>query len=279
MHRKKSNPATEESIEWPPVTEGSQLEAVNAFKARALALPASDVIPMRLDAELCYVNVSLGERSLRRVADRLFQLPGVASDYFETLRGALLATYFQADMAARTRSEKVSATLDLAELRTLRMILKTSLEACAAKGLFKDTDAAELKEIARGTGSLDAAQDCIRYAAFFRKHGKILQNKTPVEPSDLVRAEELGQHVRDHLALEGGIRSTQTNDTRDAIELRDRFFTLLVNAYSLGERAAPFLFGKDYKDAVPSMQSRRGLVMLNRKPKTKTDASAPSSEG
>lgn len=270
MQRTKRIPQAQELIEWRAVTEGSQLEAVATFTEAARALPVASLKPMHFDMELCYVNVSLGERSLRSQMERFLAMPDMPRDIFETIRGTLLATYFQADLVKRTTAEKIAAELDLEELRHLRMLFKTSLEACGCKGLFPPADVKELKEIAKGTGTLDAAQDCIRYAAFYRRHAEILKNKTPIEPADITRAEELGQRVRDQLALEGHVRATTGDEVKDAIDLRDRFFTLLVNAYDLALSAAPFLFGKDHKNAVPSMQSRRGLAMLNRKPKPKT---------
>lgn len=278
MHRERTKETEPIGLEWPNPADGSQLTAVEKFKKEALALEAAEVVPMHLDLDLLYANVSLGERGLRQVAAKFLKMPDVPADYFERLRGLLLATYFQADLAKRTTAGKVAAEHDLGELRELRMILKTSLEACATKRLFTDQETRELKEIARGTGSLDAAQDCTRYAAFFRNHLEIIKNKTPVEPNDLTRAEELGQKVQDHLSAGGTLRATATDDLKNALDLRDRFYTLLVRVHSLGENAAPFLFGKNYKDSVPSIQSRRGLALLNRPKKPKGQAATPESD-
>lgn len=276
MQRAKMNPEVQPAFEWPELTEGSQLEAAKAHKDKALALLPTDVLPMRIDMELGYVNVSIGESSLRTVMSDFLRMPRVPANYFERLRGFLLATYFQADIVTRTTAQKVAHELDLNELRELRMLQKTSLEACSRKGLFTAAEVNELKEIARGEGNLDASRDCVRYAAFFRAHTDVLKNKTPVEPADIVRAETLGQAVVDQLALVGHVRSTTTDEVRVAADLRDRYYTLLVNTYALGESAAPFLFGKKFKDHVPSMQSRRGLAMLNRKPKAQTAPDQPA---
>lgn len=247
-------------------TEVGQRAAYDKFMAIATALPADEVVPTRFDVNLAFDNIQIGLRSLEAVRDKFLAMPGVQADTLDQIRGLSLALLFANRKIAQTTDEKIAADVDLKEMRYLRILMLDGYRNAARAGLVPK---APLDNILEGRTSEDASADCIDLAALYRTHWEALANKTPVTQGDVNKAEKIAQRVRDLLALEGGVFGKSSGDVRKAADLRNRFGVLLVRAHDIALGAAPFLFGKSWKDFVPTRQSRRALSLRKKKAEPK----------
>src|SRR5690606_20495386 len=106
----------------------------------------------------------------------------------------------------------------------------------------------------------------------------VLRDKTPVTMDDVNRAEQVAQRVRDLIALEGGVYGKKSDDVKKAADIRNRFGVLLVRTHDRVLAAAPYLFGKNWKDFVPTRQSRRAVAYRQRKAEAKAKTEAKGKE-
>lgn len=251
------------------VEEMGQRAAYDKYLSIAMALPEAEVSPARFDVNLAFDNIQIGIRSLEAKRDLFLAMPGVEADTFEKLRGYSLGLLFASRRVAQTADEKIAAEVSLEEMRRLRAMMLDGYRNAARAGLVPQ---APLYAIVKGRGNEDAASDCIDLSALYRTHASALENKTPVTEDDLAEAERIAQRVRDLIALEGGVFGSTSGDVKRAIDIRDRFKVLLVRAYDVALGAAPFLFGKTWKDHVPTLQSRRALAHRRKKAVAKEPA-------
>lgn len=267
-----------DSIDIPTADEASEVgqrAAYDKFFAIAMAVPDSEVVPARFDVGLAYDNIQIGLRSLEAVRPKFLAMPGVGEDIFDKLRGYSLALLFASRRVGQTVDERIAAEVDLKEMRYLRALMLDGYRLAARAGLVpKDP----IDAIVRGNAnrSDDASADCIDLAALYRTHWGVLSNKTPVTLDDVLNAERIGQRVRDLLALEGGVFGSTSGDTKRAADLRNRFGVLLVRTHDIALAAAPFLFGKQWKDHVPTRQSRRALALREKKKAARARAIEPT---
>lgn len=255
------------------VSEQSQRAAYDAFLAMAMALPSDEVVPIRFDVSLAFDNIQIGLRSLDAVRDKFLAMPGVEADMLDRIRALSLALLFASRKVSQTQDEKIAAEVSLTEMRYLRILMLDGYRNAARAGLVPK---APLASILEGRTNEDASADCIDLAALYRTHWEALANTTPVTPEDVSKAEKIAQRVRDLLALEGGVFGKSSGDVKKAANIRNRFGVLLVHAHDIALGAAPFLFGKSWKDFVPTRQSRRALSVRKQKADPKPVEPPPS---
>jgi len=255
------------------VPELGQRVAYDTFLSSAMAIPDAEVVPTRFDVNLAFDNVQIGLRSLTSRRADLLAMPGMEPDVLEKLRGFSLALLFASRKVEQTVDRKESAEVDLRELRFLRAVMLDGYRNAARKGLVPQEPLAAIVK-GKPTSSEDASADCIDLAALYRQHWDVLHDKTPVTMDEIARAEHLAQRVRDLLALEGGVFAKRSDDVKKAADIRNRFGVLLVRTHDSVLGAAPYLFGKAWKDFVPTRQSRRALAYRKRKAEAKKAAEA-----
>lgn len=95
-------------------------------------------------------------------------------------------------------------------------------------------------------------------AALFDQHKAVLCHRSVVDEAMLEEAARLGSELQTELkpAALPTRKPTEKDDRAEAIELRNRFFTLLVLAHKETKRVADFL---GIGDRIPSLQSRKAL--------------------
>jgi len=257
------------------VSELSQRAAYDKYLPDALGIPQNEVSPIRFDVNLAFDNVQIGLRSLEEKRAVLLAMPGMEPDILEKLRGYSLALLFAARKVDQTVDKKEGAGVDLRELSFLRAIMLDGYRNAARKGLVPKEP---FDAIYKGRGIEDASADCIDLAALYRQHWSILRDKTPVTMAEVERAEQVAQRVRDLIALEGGVFGKSSDDVKKAADIRNRFGILLVRAHDRVLAAAPYLFGKNWKDFVPTRQSRRAVAYRQRKAETKAKKEAKGNE-
>lgn len=256
-------------------SEAGQRASYDKRLSLALALADDEVVPTRFDVSLAYDNVQIGLRSLEAVRPAFLGMPGVPEDIFEQLRDHSLALLFAHRKVAQTVDEKIAADVDLKEMRFLRVLMLDGYRNAARVGLVPMDP---IFAIVRGNAnrSEDASADCIDLAALYRSHWEVLERTTPVTLDHILEAERIAQRVRDLLALEGGVFGKSSGDAKRAADIRNRFGVLLVRAHDIALAAAPFLFGKTWKDHVPTRQSRRALALREKKKAARAKAPEPA---
>lgn len=260
--------ASPEEVPVPPV-EGSR-EAYDRHLTEALALDARDVVPFKADAVLAYHNINQAVKAVMpREAQVRKELPTVKIEDLSGLTDLALAVVYAAHQVDRSVGSTGTIAELLAEARRLRGVLLTSAAAVAAKGLVP---LSEVERIQKGVGPIDTGNDCLELVALFQKYPAALA-KTPVMSEDLSRAAEVGKELLAVLtptAARG--RKEPAPELVEAVNARDRLWTLLVRGHDLLKRVGCWLFGHAASDAeVPALQSR--LVAPRKKPaEPKTEA-------
>lgn len=240
------------------VSEVGQRAAYDKYFSLAMAIPEGEVKPARFDVSLAFDNVQIGLRSLEEKRDVFYAMPGIEPNLLEDIRGYSLALLLAARRALQTADVRIEAEVSLKEMRRLRKLLIEGYRNASLAGLVPE---APLQIIVRGRGNEDAAADCVDLVALYRTHARALEGKIPVTEKDLREAERIAERVRELIALEGGVFGASSGDVKNAVNLRDRFGILLVRAHDVALNAAPFLFGKEWKDYVPTRQSRRAFAL------------------
>jgi hypothetical protein len=222
---------------------------------KALSLEPGSVIPMRGDPNLALHNVQVGIEALGpHWAELKTALPKLDQKSVQGLEEVALAAVFATSRVDRKAGagKKVSALLTKA--RALRAVLLSSADAMAKAGLVP---AAAVKKTRTGKGALDAADDLVQLAALFRKHTAKLKNKSPVSTDMIKEAAELGSDLLAQLKPKHAKRKTVvTPEIQDAIDARDRTWTLLVQGHRDLRRAGMWVWADQVDKHVPPLQSR-----------------------
>lgn len=129
-----------------------------------------------------------------------------------------------------------------------------SAVALAAAGLVPRR---EVEKIQEGRGTIDAAQDCVDLAAFFRKHAAAVRGKTAVTAAQIAEAATVGTELLKVLRKKTAKRDTSPKGPlKEAIDVRDRMATLLTVRHETARRAGYWLWGDALDRNVPALQAR-----------------------
>ena len=162
-----------------------------------------------------------------------------------------LGVLFAANRIDRTSTGAIGELQ--ARASALRSLLLTSADALAQAGVLSMRD---IDKIRAGRGWIDAATDCIELAALFRNNAAALRGKTAVTAAQVMESARVGTELLGRLKPKGTPKTS--NGLKAEVDLRDRFWTLLVNRYEVLRRAGGWLFGMDHMDEnVPAIQSRQ----------------------
>jgi hypothetical protein len=136
----------------------------------------------------------------------------------------------------------------LEEARPLRRLLLKSADACAEAGILP---AERVQKIYQGRGSIDHAQDCVDLAALFREYEGALKNKTPVEAKQIDRSAAVGTRLIGMLKPSSAPeRVLLSAELEEALEHRDRFYTLVAKRHERIWKAAAQIFDRNEVDKV-----------------------------
>lgn len=188
---------------------------------------------------------------------------------------ALAAWYAHLLALPEVVASELSALVE--EAKPLREDMLLSAELLAHKGFF-DKDA--VKRIRADQGNLDTANDLVALAALFTAGWSRVENKSPVEWSQVERAAQLGPRIL--VAL--GARSqpgVKAPNPADPAERRVRAFTVFTRAYDQCRRAVTYLRW-DHGDAdeiAPSLFAHRGPRKSGPEAEPGAPASSPPATG
>lgn len=254
-------PALEIPDEALPALE-TQQEAYDRLLSRAQGLDASEIVPFRADLRLAAANAREGHDAFAPHLAQAREIPGVDLELIENLGALAAASLFaQRTIDLAEPAEKTLVTR-LSQGRKLRFTMLHQARAAVGAGLLPE---GPVEQIAKGSGPIDAAEDLVALVALFKAHDDTLRDRIVLTSAMLDEAERLGTELQNELKPAGlPLRKVESADDRQrAIDYRNRFWTLLVQAHKETKRVADFL---GIGDRVPSLQSRRPLKPKARGP-------------
>lgn len=231
-----------------PQVVGSQ-KAYEQFLPQAEALAESDVRPFRADGSIALQNINMGLDSITPHLNQIkIELPTINTAELQQLPDLALAVIYAAAQVDRTSDGSTAILLEKG--RTLRSLLLASAEALVIAGLVPAHD---VERIRKGMGPIDAAQDNIDLAALYTKYASTIAGKTAVAADQVTEAANIGTELLKRLKPKG----TRSKDpAEDAVALRDRFWTLLVQQHKELRRVGMWLWLDEVDEHVPALQSR-----------------------
>jgi len=130
------------------------------------------------------------------------------------------------------------------------------LTAAEAAGLIPTL---EVEAIREGRGKLDAADDLVALAGLFAKHKKKLVGKTAITPENLQEAKVLGLRLKTSLKPDA-VKTKRSKDPgqADAADLRDRLYTMMLNAHEATWKKGVLVWGREVDKHVPPLGTRIG---------------------
>ena len=260
MAQKKSvsgSPRGEATAKETTNASDSLLTIPSAMAREALALSDASIDQVRLPLDIARHNAAIGSKAIlenRELILTLVKKPNFAE--VERLVRLVDATIGASRNAKTTEAEATTFEADLKLLFPLRKKMLSGAEAAGAAGLLptKEVDA-----IRQGRGKLDAADDLISLASLFTKHKKKLDGKTAVTPENLQEAKALGLRLKAKLKP-GAVKSKKAKDAGqlNAADLRDRLYTMVLNAHEVAWKLGAMVLGKDVDRHVPPLGTRIG---------------------
>ncbi|MCU0693923.1 MAG: hypothetical protein MUF54_21245 [Polyangiaceae bacterium] len=99
--------------------------------------------------------------------------------------------------------------------------------------------------------------DLVQLAALFRKHADKLRGKSPVSASAVKEAAAVGTELLSLLTPQSAKRHQQmAPELREAVDERDRMWTLLLSKHRDMRRVGIWLWADDVDEHVPPLRSR-----------------------
>ena len=162
------------------------------------------------------------------------------------------------------------------QAQRLRRKLRKTADALAEAGLLSDADVEEVWLRAQQ----DVLEDCVALTVLLRRNEGRTAGRSPLSSPELLEAEQVVAKLR----LMLGRRTEEGDDTGPsllrAIEMRDRYWTLLSQRHDMLWRCGAWLHGRAVDEKVPPLPRRqsgprrpvRGRIEI---PMVVHDASAP----
>ncbi len=246
--------ATPKSSTTPTLTEeGPREDALARHRDAARKLSPKEVVGCRVDVLLAQHNVREGVATLlaeRPTFEADPDAPRVDWEVVAAVPDLAAALVLAATECVPALSDKTLRGR-IGECFDLRALLLGDAQTLVRKGLLPGTKVAAIE---RGTGSFDAAADCVALAKLYAANATALRGKTAVSAADVRRAGALGAELLAELSPGGARRkSTVPAEARD---LRDRLWTMLLGAYRRLEQLAGYRWGRALPERFPALQTR-----------------------
>ncbi|MFO0758596.1 MAG: hypothetical protein U0359_19035 [Byssovorax sp.] len=228
--------------------------AFDHFLPAAQALPEDAVLPYRLDADLCLVNIGTAMKAFGAYKPMIkAHLPKISIAEVETLPALGLAHKLAAMEAERSVPSEKVVSQNLIEARRIRGVLLPIVTGLGAAGLVPQS---EVDDILRGRGPRDVAEDCVALGQVFVKHHKAIKGKHAADPEMIKRAGTLGSWLLQNLRT-ANAPAEKAPPPPMTIEVRNRMGTLLVRRYGRLQVIAHYFEGDDHERSVPPLMSRQ----------------------
>jgi hypothetical protein len=237
------------------------VDLVEKYRPLATKLPAERVQICRADVRIAAYNVKLGvesifgsgedkaerEAKIKAIAEQLPKASTRKALELPEIARALVLTAQKVTPAVSTRDIEGK----LAVVTELREPILRAAELLAGKGHLP---ADEVAKIRAGTGTYDQASDGVALALLFSRHEKNVAGKHPFPAEDFTKLREASEWLLDRLTPAGAKKPPQGK--REDEDLRDRFWTLIVERHPELRVMGYVLFQEAFDDRVPRLQSR-----------------------
>lgn len=275
-----SKPETPETPSTPSV-DAAELESIgsqaayDAFLADAKAIEPGFIEECCADIELTYQCVVRAvENVLGSGAVVVGRLPSVNVVELSMLPRLAQGLAFAARLVER-EVEAASFGKMFERAQQLRRKLRKAADALAEARLLTDADVDEVWL----RGKHDVLDDCLSLVALLRRNEARIAGRSPVSASELVEAEQFAGKLRVMLGQQG----VESNGAAPsalvrAVEIRDRFWTLLHQRYDVLWRCGAWLYGRSVDERVPPLPVRLALIGKVRNVPVKPEASRPVPE-
>jgi len=241
--------------------DASELESISsqtsydAFLAAAKALEPGLIEECCADVVLAYHNVTRGvENVLGGGLVIIGKLPDINITELSMLPRLAQGLAFAALQVQREVKNAPFGRL-FERAQYLRRKLRKTAEALAEANLLPGPDTDEVRLQAQR----EVLEDCLALAALFRRNEAAITGRSPVSASDLREVDQVVQKLRVMLgqqvdAKEGGPFILK------AIEMRDRFWTLLNQRHEVLWRCGAWLYGRAVEERVPPLPVRQAVL-------------------
>ncbi|SEL89036.1 hypothetical protein SAMN05444354_109195 [Stigmatella aurantiaca] len=234
---------------------GSQT-AYEEFLAAANALEPHLLEECGADIVLAYHNVVRGlEGVLGRGAVLIGRLPDVNAVELSRMPLLVQGLAFAALQVERERHASQFGAL-FEQAQRWRRKLRKAAEALAEAELLT---AADIDEV-RLSGRRGTLEDGLALTALFRRNEEKTAGRSPLTGSDVLEAEGAFGQLRMLLGPQGDGPEGRTAALRRALEVRDRFWTLLIQRHDVLWRCGAWLFGQNVDDTVLPLPSRHAVI-------------------
>jgi hypothetical protein len=234
---------------------GSQA-AYDTFLAEAKAIEPGFVEECCADIPLAYQSVVRGvENVLGNGAVVVGRLPSVNVVELSMLPRLAQGLAFAA-LQVDHDLEVASFGKQFERAQQLRRKLRKAADALAEARLLPDADIDEVWL----RGKYDVLDDCQSLVALLRRNEARIAGRSPVVESELVEAEQLAGTLRVMLGQQGVESEAGAPSLVKAVEIRDRFWTLLHQRYDVLWRCGAWLYGRAVDERVPPLPVRPALV-------------------
>ena len=271
--------ATSETSE-SPVADAAELESISsqaaydAFLADAKAIEPGFVEECCADIALSYQSVVRGvENVLGSGTVVVSRLPNVNVVELSMLPRLVQGLAFAALQVDR-ELEGDSFGKGFDRVQHLRRKLRKAADALAEARLLPDADIDEVWL----HGKHDVLEDCLALVALLRRNEARIAGRSPVVASELVEAEQLAGKLRVMLGQQGVESEGGAPSLVRAVEMRDRFWTLLHQRHDVLWRCGAWLYGRAVDERVPPLPVRRALIGKARSAPVEQEAPRPVPE-
>ncbi|WP_224360563.1 hypothetical protein [Hyalangium versicolor] len=264
-------PPADVPVEIAELESVSSQAAYDSFIAAARAIDPAAVEECCADLVLTYHNVTRGvEAVLGSGAVVIGKLPSIDVVELSMLPRLVQGVAFAALQVQRElRSISFGTLFDQAQ--NMRRKLRKSAEALAEANLLSDADADEV----RLYGQQDVLEDCLALAAVFRRNESRISGRSPVSPSEVRDAEQIAEKLKVLLGQQGASADGGSPPLVRFLEMRDRFWTLLVQRHDVLWRCGAWLYGRAVDDRVPPLVVRQPMVRRPRNAPAEREAARP----
>jgi hypothetical protein len=257
-----SKPEAAENTSADAVADATELESIgsqaayDAFLADAKAIEPGFVEECCADIPLAYQSVMRGvENVLGSGAVVVGRLPSVNVVELSLLPRLAQGLAFAALLVDR-EFEVTSFGKQFERAQELRRKLRKAADALAEARVLPDADVDEVWLRAK----YDVLEDCLSLVALFRRNEARIAGRSPVVASELLEAEQLVGQLRVMLGQQGVESEVGAPSLVKAVEIRDRFWTLLHQRHDVLWRCGAWLYGRAVDERVPPLPVRPALI-------------------
>jgi hypothetical protein len=234
----------------PPKAEA----AYTTMKVEMAQLAPESLGKINLDISQA-VSIALGVLpGLQSFRPAMARLPDFDIAQLDKLETFALGAWYTHLLALPPASASNPVQVLLEEATDLRNSLLSDAEALAARGLL---DADSVREIRKGHGNMDIANDLVALSALMGASWGKIENKTAATAEEVHRAGDLGPLL---IAALGVREHAVTVTPVEAADRKLRAFTLFTGAYDQVRRAVSYLRWNegDADSLAPSLYKGRG---------------------